>query len=470
MQKCIELDINNKISFKEELLILVEGLIDILNNKIKFYEDKRIAYEGSHEEILIQAIQNKDFKVAFSKIGACTYKTTNTSYLLMKDILYKMYDLKKDDLKREEKIIPRKKHKKYEETPITSLLYSYVMNDQFKEAEELICSFSTEERATRYAMLLFDEFNDVKKEYVHYGKNRLYFENLFKQVFEAIRCYDFYQAKKSLEKSIFLVKDKKEFQIYAKLIDEILLQNQINKSKLAFQKKLSPFFKNNKILSMEAVLEVKGLLEERIQLFGENKSDYYLLNIIDVIISASEVQIAKDNFSSLPSEKEKPLDKLNEYLQNGEFLLALDVINSNFNWKVFENDYSLFDIEMFEYLLRTLESFLYQYKHEEREIYPLTLEESSSFYSLVEDCKYKEALQFYLEHGDLLYETENKDLIKNLIVLFYFQSEEGVRLYEEYLNAKEQGNKDLERIALLNYKEYLKINDIDDNYVPVLKK
>lgn len=134
----------------------------------------------------------------------------------------------------------------------------------------------------------------------------------------------------------------------------------------------------------------------------------------------------------------KPLDKLNEYLQNGEFLLALDVFSKNYNWLVFEDDYSLFDVTMFENLLKTLESLLYQYNYEKRKTEPLILEDNSSFYSLIEESKYKEALKFYLEHEDLLSETENKDIIKNLIFLLYMQSEEK--------------------------------NNSDDNYVSILKK
>lgn len=497
LRKCMELDFTRKIPYKNELLILVKGLINLQENKIDFNEDKGIIYEGSYEEILIKAIHNKDFKTAFSKIGACTYQTTNTSYLLMKNILYKMYDFKKvkknivveekNDIAEEKNIaveeqnivaekniednIIEKENVLVEEekaAPLISLLYSFIMNNNFKEAEELLDKSSEEGRLKDLCIALFEELSIVQNRYKYYNEVILDSDDLFSQVFEAIRRRDLYQARELLLRVIPSANAKKEFQIYLQLVNEILSQNQSMTQMQESEEKLKPFF-NNSILSLDDVLNVKALLEEQIKLFGENKRDYHLLNIIEVIISASEIQINKNDFSSMPSEKRKPLDRLNEYLQNGEFLLAEELIDKTPNWKVFASDYSIFDIKMIKYLLKTMKLFMYKYTEKERETHELP-KMSDEFYSLVKHRKYQEALQFYLEHEDLLYETENKDLIKNLIVLFYFQSEEGIKLYEEYLNAKEQSNRDLERIALLNYKEYLKINNIDDNYVPVLKK
>lgn len=460
LKRCIDLDTLEHIPYKNELFILVEGLTNLKENKIDFNEDKGIVYEGNHEQVLIQAIQNKDFKVAFSKIGACTYQTTNTSYLLMKDILYKMSNLRKKEKKIETK-----------ESVKASLilsLYSCVMNEEFNEAKELLNNSSENGRLKDYCLILFQELNCVQNKYKYYNTVILDNDDLFKQVFEAIRRRDLYQARELLSKVISLAKDKKEFQIYLKLIDKILYQNQITKEKQDGDRNLSPFFNNGMYLSIDAILRVKALLEERIELFGENKRDYHLLNIIEVIITASEIPISKNDFSSLPSDKEKPLDRLNDYLQNGEFVLAEELIDKTPDWKVFAEEYSIFDIKMIKYLLKTLKVSLYQYNEKERETTDLPYM-SANFYSLIKRRKYKEAFQFYLKHEDILYETENKDIIKNLIFLFYMQSEEGIRLYEEYLNAKEQSNRDLERIALLNYKQYLKINNIDDNYVPVLK-
>lgn len=461
---CIKLDFIGKISYKKELLILLKGLIDLQENKIDFNEDKGIIYEGSHEKILISAILNRDFKVAFSKIGACTYQTTNTSYLLMKDILYKMHNFKKKSQKPEIEVEKEKK-----EDNSLSMIYSYVISGEYEKAKEKISNSKKESRLEKLCSILFEELNIVKNKYKYYERVTLDSDDFYGRVFESIRLCDLYQARELLKEVIPLATYKKELQIYATLIDEILYQNKNMKKKQDSNSKLIPFFNNGMYLSLEDVTNVKTILEERIEIVGENKRDYHLLNIIDVILVSSEIPLAKDDFSSIPNEKTKPLDKLNEYLDNGEYILAKELIDKTPDWKVFASDYSIFDIKMIKYLLKTLEKNLYQYISSNKNINE-ELKEPPSIYSLVKHRKYKEALQFYLEHEDLLYETEEKDLIKNLVILYYFQLDEGIKLYEEYLKAKEEGNRDLERIALLNYKEYLKINNVDDNYVPVLKK
>lgn len=461
LEKCINLDIEEYIPYKNELFILVNGLINLQENKISFDDDRSFTYEGNYEQVLIKAIRNKDFKVAFSVIGACTYQTTNTSYLLMKDILYKMYNFKK----KEKKVEPKEKVK----TTLISSLYNCIMNKEFDEAQKLLTNSCEDERLKDYCLILFEELNYVQNDYKCYNEVVLDNDDIFKQVFEAVRRRDIIQAKKLLKEAIPLVNDKKEFQIYDKIIDEILYQNQISKKKFEFDRNLISFFNKGFYLSIDDVLTVQTILENRIDLVGENKRDYHLLNIIEVIISTRELSISKDDFSSIISEKETPLEQLNDYLQNGEFLLAEKLLSQKIDWKVFQKDYTIFDIKMIKYLLKTLISFLNRYNEKERVKRDLP-EMSDNFYSLVKHRKYKKALEFYLEHEEVLYETEDKDIIKNLIVLFYIQSEEGLKLYEEYLNAKEQSNKDLERIALLNYKEYLKINNIEENYVPILKK
>lgn len=233
--------------------------------------------------------------------------------------------------------------------------------------------------------------------------------HIYGRLFEAIRIKNYREAY-NFTQIILSYKNDSEVLMYSKILLEIINKidkNYEEKNKLEFNKislnlykELIWIVKNNQIISED----VLNTLISKLDLLYNTYLDYnvdptiisFIYDIINLILYCQENNIDENYFNIIADSNLNANENLYNCLSNGDYISSIDILaNRNFKYEL--NDFPFHYLKLVKLLLNILYNNLnktYKIEYEQNgDILNL-----SYFKELIENEKFDEALDFYLNN------------------------------------------------------------------------
>lgn len=464
------------------MMQMLEFYFDMEKNHHGFIEHD-IDYSNFLSDFAVfnAALDKNDYQKAFSISGKITYNSTSESLNAFKTILSKMYDLDKKYGSVVNKSVSEKKKDEGSTNILKTVvnltedaLYDEVYDRNYEMLFNVLKAKRDREGLTRIETFVLKLLRIIyklnngtfKKQYHVYLNEGSY---NFKRFFEAISCEDIDEINESIDTFFDLAVNKREFEIYKMIVDDINYtkeQNtQTDDNPLNLYTELLEIANNNKTLTNEQIDDLTTkLLQEQDKCYSMCYA--HLLNILYLHWLANNNAIDQSYFDLADLSSFASDDARLEYcINNGYYLQGFEILR-NISFNTVLKNWSFKEKVLLKKYLFLLTNVLYTKQYVGNVVTDTIVTDSFSRHASVISSLLKKR-DFY---GAMKYVLENdvdRELIKSFIgdlyFLFMMDIKEEEELVARFNRSLANGLLDDARISILDYEDLFARTSIKNN-------